>query len=235
MAVTVATLLTDVKDRLIAGSTGGEASDTMISRWIRMGYQEAIGQLSVVRETSVVVSGTDGERSGSLVTGTDRVHYVKARFAMLYPNEWRKEGDTLLVDPSACGNGDAVTVWYTPAIAIDIASTTTIDTDSIFGDDWLSEIAVAHAIMQVYQRYGGLSITEGGGDAQISNYRVLQQERGALYEGKRNALMVWHQERQEEWKFRPSTGDLAMQDHAYAHFDNASAIVNPLTQRRTRG
>ena len=222
MTTTVATVVTDVKDRLLIGTSTGEPDDTMLKRWVISSAKWAIGQLQPPKETTVsVTSGPSASHTA------DIVYFVANGHEMLLDSEWSKQGSTIKLHSHAAKPSDTLTIWsFTdPDIASDV---TTFDTTCIFGTDWLEELITVMACMQAEQRRAFLAASaDAGGHA--SSQRVLQDERNQLLAPYKQVRDEWLGMMGQRLAARAQFGDTALRTSPYSKFKNRSSKRNPLT------
>ena len=222
MATTVATVVTDVKDRMLVTAASSEPTDGMIGNWIRSAAKYAIGALQPPMETTVSV--TSGPQA-SLTA--DQVYYVANDYEILLPVEWAKQGATIQLQPQAAASGDTIQVWYflDPNIT---SATTEFDTTCIFGADWLEEAITLMACQQVEMRRSMVA-PSADGTGHAAMIRVLQDERERLLTPYRRTRDTWVAEMDGRLQMRASLGNPAFRQSPYNKFRNRSMKTNRMT------
>ena len=227
MSTVVATVVTDIQNRLKVGSTTPEPDATMLGNWVRSAAKYCIGQCQPVKETTVTV--TSGPQAALIA---DDVYYVANGHEMLLPSEWSKQGNAVVMQRQAARARDTLTVWY--FLDPDITSaTTTFDTTCIFGTDWLEEVITVMAMQQVEARLSNLAgSVDGQGHAAM--YRVMQDERERLLAPHRDTRNQWFSRMDNRVMVRAQMGNLPYRESAYSRFKNRSAYGSDLTGVRSR-
>lgn len=222
MATTVATLRADIIARLLVGSSTPEPTTALIDGWIRDAFRWAIGVLPPIKETTVSV--TAGANSGSLTA--DEVYYVALEHKLLLPSEWEKRGDNIEVNISLIPEGGSLQVWY---FNMPDLSGATIDTDAIFGADWL-EMLVRYQVMEsVELRMANIAASsDSAGHAQLARYfQERVKEEFARLEARRNTFVNL---KEKALAARAAMGDGTHRVGAHSGFVNDSKILNALTE-----
>lgn len=225
MASTIATLRSEVRARGNFGSTTPEPTDNHVDDWLRQAFIHLIGALPPVKQAALTV-GADNEVSLT----HNQVFYVRVGTTPLYGWEWSADsvnGVVTITDHSA-DYGDPVLAWYVAPITITLASTATVDTTCIFGNDWLQELAVIYAAMQGYQRISNTAPT-GSADQNLSTYRVLEDTYKVQFGALKGVWDSWNASMQMALQQRLMNGPKAVRENPYSGFINHSRMTNPIT------
>lgn len=222
MATTISEARDKVKERLTIGATTGEPTDAQIESFLRDAFRHLIAAFPVMRRSVVEIA--DG---AATIPADSEVIFAGRGPKMLFASEWGQEDTTLVTLAQSVGDGDRVTLYYraVPAIAIDATS---VDTDSIFGKDWLEPAAIVMASLNAYQKLSNRSASRGG-DKQQGMMRMMQEERKELTADLRLQVERFYQlmtKRQDE---RKESGDVPVVSRRRGLI-NESRIVNPLVE-----
>lgn len=223
MASTIATLLLEVETRLNMTNGGAEPSDGQISDFLRLAFKDLIGTLPPVQHTTLTL----GNNYSAALTH-DRLYFVSVAGLPLFPWEFSTSGNTVVVQPTAADRGDTIQVWYSAAPAITTGSTTSVDTDCIFGDDWLEELAVLEACKQSALRQQNLSMSNSGMDYGVL-YRQLGERFNEVYNQHRLTWDMWFQQKNMELQARSLNGPHPVRYSGHAGYANRSKKTNWLT------
>lgn len=222
MATTVATVVADLKDRLIVTAASSEPTDVMLGNWVRASARYTFGALQPPTETTLTV--TSGPQAALTA---DMVFYVANDYELLLPSEWSKQGAKIRVQPQAAETGDTLTVWYYAMPTIE-AATTSFDTSCIFGDDWLEEVITMMAAVQVELRRSFVA-PSADGQGHASMTRVLQDERERLLEPYRRVRNEWVRDMESRVQARVGFGDAQFRTSPHNKFRNRGRVINPGT------
>ena len=222
MATTVATVVADLKDRLIVTAASSEPTDAMLGNWVRASARYTFGALQPPTETTLTV--TSGPQAALTA---DMVFYVANDYELLLPSEWSKQGAKVRLQPQAAETGDTLTVWYYAMPTIE-AATASFDTSCIFGDDWLEEVITMMAAVQVELRRSFVA-PSADGQGHASMIRVLQDERERLLTPYRRTRDTWVAEMDGRLQMRASLGNPAFRQSPYNKFRNRSMKTNRMT------
>lgn len=223
MTTTVATVVADLKDRLIVTTAASEPNDAALGRWVLASAKYAIGALQPPTESVVPISA-----GPKLSLTADIVYYVAVEEEMLLPVEWAKQGNTIQLQPQAAPLGKVnATAWHFSAPAL-TSGTTTFDTTCIFGPDWLEEvITMMTGVMVELRRSFTAPSADGTGHA--SMMRVLQDERDRLLQPYVRVRNAWAAEMDGRLQARANIGDRPFSKSAYSAFRNGSRWSNKAT------
>lgn len=222
MATTITEARDKVKARLTIGVSTGEPTDPQIENFVRDAFRHLTSAYPVIKRTTVTIA--DG--TATLPTDSEVV-YVGRGPKLLFASEWGQEGTTLQTLGQSVADGDVLTIYYSSVPEI-IEAATTVDTDSIFGKDWLEPAAIVMAALQAYQKLSNRSASRGG-DKAAQMMRMMQEERKELTQGYASRVDRFYQLMTARQNERRESGDIPVVSRRKGII-NESRLVNPLIE-----
>jgi hypothetical protein len=220
MTSTIATLATEVENRLNMTRAGAEPTVAMLSDFLRLSFKDVIGVLHPIQHTTLTLGNA---YSAALVH--DKLYAVHASGVPLFTWEYSKSGDNVTVLSTAADRGETIQVWYYVAPTITTGSTTTVDTSCIFGDDWLEELAVIKASMEACLRQSALSASNSPTDYTVL-YRTLGEQYDRVFAAHMTQFQMQKQDFQDERGQRRDNGPDPVRYSGHVGFRNNSRKTN---------
>jgi hypothetical protein len=217
MTSTIATLATEVENRLNLTHDGAEPTVAMLSDFLRLAFKDIIGVLPLVQHTTLTV----GNAYSAALTH-DRLWFVSASGIPLFPWEFQTSGANVVVQSTAAERGDTIQVWYSLAPSITTGSEATVDTDCIFGNDWLEELAVIKAAMEAAMRLSGVSPSNSGPDYGVL-FRTLGEQYDRIFAAHRAEWDRWERTKNMELQARQMNGPEPRRYSRHVGFINNSS------------
>ena len=226
MTSTIATMATNIKNRLNVGTggavgTSAEPTDSVVQGWVRDAFKQLMGDLTPIAQTTASIA------AGAATLANDRVFYVEVNQTPLLRGSEYGQTPTGLSFRDPALDGETATIFY---IDYPDVSGATVDTSCIFGPDWLEELATIKAAQEVCSRLANNSASQSPTDY-AALYRTLGEQFNRLYTWHRkqlddqlNLFNVWQQQRLQFGK-RP------LPESAYAGMTNLSKVSNDLLGR----
>ncbi len=227
MSSVITDLVTDVQDRLLLSTTGGQPSTDMLTRWILSAFKMLIGALPPIHE---VVATVNADRQATVTA--DQVFYVANGPHLLFASEWNKQTSTLIFQPSSVKDGDDITAWcfIDPNITSD---TTSVNTTCIFGTDWLEALVLLYASARAYGRMANVA-GEGDAAGYAAAERVKDEEFQQQFTLYQNRWQGWNADMQQRIADRARFGEAPPRQAPRANFINKSQVIpNLLAQGDT--
>lgn len=223
MTSTIATLATEVENRLNLTHSGAEPSVALLSDFLRLAFKDVIGVLPPVLHTTLTLGN---DYSAALTH--DRLWFVSASGVPLFPWEFETSGANVVVQNTAAERDDTIQVWYSVAPTITTGSTATVDTSCIFGDDWLEELAVKKASMEAAMRLSGVSPSNSGPDYLVL-HRTLGEDYDRAFAAHRAEWDRWERQKNMQLQARQMNGPDPVRYSGHVGFRNSSRRRSWLT------
>ena len=223
MASTIATLRGEVESMLNLTNTSSEGSDAQIDNYLLLAFIDLCDSLPPVTHTTLTLS--DGEPL-TVSSTHDRLFFVSLNGMPLFPHEYSSSGNNVVVQTTAAEAGDTLQVWRYVAPTITLGTTTTVDTDCIFGKGWLEGLAVLAAAMSSCQRQASVSDSNSAMDY-AANYRVLGERYNTIYTAKQQVWQAWYQGEMAKVNARAQFGPGPRTFNPHGNVINRSQIRGP--------
>jgi hypothetical protein len=220
MTSTIATLATEVENRLNMTHAGAEPTVAMLSDFLRLSFKDVMGVLPPVVHTTLTL----GNAYSAALTH-DRLFFVSASGVPLFPWEFSSSGANVQVQSTAADRAETIQVWYYVAPTITTGSTTTVETSCIFGDDWLEELAVIKASMEACLRQSALSASNSPTDYTVL-YRTLGEQYDRIFAAHRATWDQWFGQKNMELQARSMNGPDPVRYSGHVGFRNNSRKTN---------
>lgn len=231
MASTIATLQGYLATRLKIGTEAGAPSSATQSIYLRQAFMHVIGILPPIKMAETTLTSDTGDiivYADLTSSSVDDIYYVGHNERCLIRGiEWNLQAGVLYVTRSAGQPGEKVGYYYLPTITIVPASTTTVETTCIFGQNWLEEPALLYAEMLALNDLSGVS-SSNSGPSHAQHYRAVEETYNSAMSAR---AQVWNS-RMEQFRqaeaLRLQLGDLPLVEHRYAKMKTGGKIVNRL-------
>lgn len=222
MATTITEARDKVKVRALIGSTVSEPSNTEIENFVRDAFRWLFAAVPVIRRGVVTIA--DGSAD---LPADSEVIFAGRGPKLLFASEWGQEGTTIQTLGASVSDGDEITIYYTYTPEI-LTATAEVDSDSIFGQDWLEPPALVMATLNAYQKSSNRSPSRGA-EKNVQMMRMMQEERSQLVGALQQRVERFYQLMSQRQNERRESGDIPVVSRRKGLI-NESRIVNPLVE-----
>lgn len=221
--LTISEMVDEVQFRYLADHAGSlDATSTQLETWVRQSIQF---YLTILPPVKIEGASVNSNREAALPQETAEVFFVARGASLLFPHQWLQGDEYVSFKSGSVASGDDVVLYYTPSY--DTEGAAEIDTDGVFGRDWLKEISLVRAGMYLQRRDSKRSPGRGG-SKEAQGFRVDQADAGELYAMMKTRYEQWFQKMRDHLQTRLAFGDAPMRDSPLAGFINNARVISPL-------